>query len=104
MPLTLLGTSPPCLLDLFRLDLDGFIVDKDTLTLISVIVGHARSASTTPIFIHIKYRVTHGSGTLHFLSFAAKSFTTSLSFPSNNILVGAGVLALTPSGTVSSTR
>lgn len=44
----------------------------------------------------------YGSGTLHFLIFAAKLLTTSFSDPSNSILVGCGVLAFTPCGMPSS--
>jgi len=48
MPSTLLGTFSSRLLDLLRLNLDGFVVDKDTLALIPAFMGHSRSASTTP--------------------------------------------------------
>lgn len=41
----------------------------------------------------------YGSGTLHLLSCAANSKTTSFSGPSNNIRVGCGVLAFTNLGT-----
>lgn len=41
----------------------------------------------------------YGSGFLHRLMLAANEFTASLSIPSNNILVGTGVLAFTPIGT-----
>lgn len=44
----------------------------------------------------------YGSGTLHARILAANCITTSLSTPSNRILVGCGVLALTPSGTPNS--
>lgn len=40
----------------------------------------------------------YGSGTLHALTLAANSITTSFSGPSNNNLVGCGVDAVTPFG------
>ena len=45
----------------------------------------------------------YGSGTRHFLIFAANCMTTSFSGPSNSNLVGCGVLAVTPLGMPSST-